>query len=459
MGKQLLLDALQGKKTVRPPWLAFVGCHGGRLIGKTADEYLKSGELIVRGVREAIHQYRPDGISVMFDLQIEAEALGCELRWANEGPPAVVGHVLEHISLSALHAPDAQSGRIPEVLKAIRQLRDDHHDVALYGLITGPFTLALHLKGPDLFMDMFDKPAEVEALLRFCTDTAKQMAGLYIEAGCDVIASVDPMTSQISPRAFSQFVAPYATELFDEIRERQAYSSFFVCGHAQKNVEVMCQCRPDNVSVDENIPLDFVKEVSRRYGVSFGGNLQITVMLLMGAEDDVRQHVRETIELGGNTGYILAPGCDLPWGVPLANLHAIADVVHTTSERNHYRAESGEQSVLQRGVVVPEHVPGNQVVVDVITLDSEASAFSHYMLETVRDVVDYFGDAILWREHKIREHEVADFMLNIMVKNVPILCIDGEMTYIRAIPPQEELMKTIQKRIDVRRSLCEQRHS
>ena len=234
MGKQLLLDALQGQKTERPPWLAFVGCHGGKLIGKDADEYLRSGNLIAQGIREAITQYRPDGISVIFDLQIEAEALGCTLQWVKDAPPAVVEHVLEEKNLDDLQIPDECSGRIPEVLKAIRCLKDDRHDVALYGLVTGPFTLALHLKGTNIFIEMYDNPEELHALLRFCTEVAKKVARLYIEAGCDVIASVDPMTSQISPRAFEQFVSPYATELFGEIRQLKAFSAFFVCGHAQK---------------------------------------------------------------------------------------------------------------------------------------------------------------------------------------------------------------------------------
>ena len=142
MGKQLLFEALQGQKTERIPWVPFVGCHGGKLIGKDADEYLQSGDLIVEGVREAIAQYRPDGIPVMFDLQIEAEALGCDLQWAKDNPPAVTGHVLEKNALSDLTLPDENSGRIPEMLKAIRQLKADNYDVALYGLITGPFTLA-----------------------------------------------------------------------------------------------------------------------------------------------------------------------------------------------------------------------------------------------------------------------------------------------------------------------------
>ena len=450
MGKQLLLRALQGQTTERPPYLMFLGCYGGKLIGVPADEYLRSGELIAQGVREAIRQYQPDGISVMFDLQVEAEALGCGLRWNSESSPAVVAHVLDRTPFAALPKLDADAGRIPEILSAMRRLNAEQHDVALYGLVTGPFTLALHLKGSSLLMAMHDEPEEVQELLRFCTQAARTMARLYIDAGCDVIASVDPMTSQISPRAFQQFVAPHATGLFAEIRARRAFSSFFVCGHAQRNVEVMCQCRPDNVCVDENIPLDFVKEVSQRYGVSFGGNLQLTVMLLMGTEEAVRRHVRETLALGGNVGYILAPGCDLPWGVPAANLRAVAEVAHDADRSN----LSQRASDIARDTLIEqnEHAAesGNNIIVDVVTLASEASASSQYMLETVREMVACFENVVLVREHRIQENEVADFMLEIIVKNVPMICVDNEIAFTRMIPSRTQLIQAIQARMNER---------
>lgn len=449
MGKQLLLRALQGHTTERPPYLMFLGCYGGKLLGVPADAYLRSGELIAQGVGEAIRQYQPDGISVMFDLQVEAEAFGCDLRWATDSSPAVVGHVLERKPFTALRMLDADAGRIPEILSVMRRVKAEQHDVALYGLVTGPFTLALHLKGSNLLMAMYDEPEEVRELLRFCTQAAKTMARLYIDAGCDVIASVDPMTSQLSPRAFQQFVAPYATDLFAEIRSKRAFSSFFVCGHAQRNVEVMCQCRPDNVCVDENIPLDFVREVSQRYGVSFGGNLQLTVMLLMGSEEAVRRHVRETMALGGNTGYILAPGCDLPWGVPAANLMVVSECVHDAARQHplQQKPDAGQHAVIDDGQTT------DKIVVDVVTLASEASASSQYMLEIVREMVACFGEAVFVREHRIQEREVAEFMLEMIVKNVPMICIDGEIEFTRTIPSKTRLIQAIQKRIE-ERAIC-----
>ena len=90
------------------------------------------------------------------------------------------------------------------------------------------------------------------------------------------------MTSQIDPMSFETFVSPYATRIFDFVRSKQKYSSFFVCGHAQQNIDVMCDCRPDNISIDENIPLQYVKEAALAKGISFGGNLKLTSVLLLG---------------------------------------------------------------------------------------------------------------------------------------------------------------------------------
>lgn len=103
MGKQVLINAILGKQTERPAWVPFVGCHGAALIDTDAESYLKSGDLMAKGTLKAIEQYQPDGIPIAFDLQIEAEALGCQLQWAKENPPAVVGHVLADKSLARVY--------------------------------------------------------------------------------------------------------------------------------------------------------------------------------------------------------------------------------------------------------------------------------------------------------------------------------------------------------------------
>ena len=126
-GLSLLEKAFRLEETERTPWVPFVGVHGAKLLGVDAETYLKSSKNLVDGISKAIELYRPDGIPVAFDLQIEAEILGCKLIWSKENPPAVVSHPLsEGVKLSALSLPEKTDGRIMVVLDAATILKNKY---------------------------------------------------------------------------------------------------------------------------------------------------------------------------------------------------------------------------------------------------------------------------------------------------------------------------------------------
>ncbi|MCK5370454.1 MAG: thioredoxin family protein [Cyclobacteriaceae bacterium] len=447
-GRELIKKAIKLEEVERIPWTPFVGVHGAKLIGVTAAEYLRSEEFIFKGVSKAIDEYQPDGIPVVFDLQMEAEVLGCELAWADENPPAVVSHpLLDGKTLEDLKIPAKTDGRIGLTLNAASRLRKTFPEVALYGLITGPFTLALHLLGTDIFMKMLEDPDYMNELLVFTNEIGKAMAEFYIDAGCDIIAVVDPMTSQIDPMSFETFVTPRAIELFEHIREKGALGSFFVCGHAQQNIEAMCGCKPDNISIDENIPMDYVKDVALKHNISFGGNIKLTVVMLMGDQNDVQENALECMDLGGNKGFILAPGCDLPMDTPIENVKAVTELVHNPYQQDVVRALEREQSKLDL-LNMKDYGQADKVIVDVITLDSQSCAPCQYMVEAVKRITPHFEGIVEWREHAIKKLEAVTFMSSLMVKNIPTICIDGKIAFVSQIPPKQELIAAIQKRIN-----------
>jgi len=448
MGKDILFKAFKNEKTERTPWVPFVGCHGGKLINVPSDQYLKSSDLMIKGLSEAIKRYKPDGIPVAFDLQIEAEALGCELKWGDSTPPAVISHPLaEGIHIEQLKIPSPTDGRIGVVLKTTETLRNKFPDIALYGLVTGPFTLGLHLLGTDIFLKMMEDPESIYHLMDFATQVCIQLSDYYIDKGCDIIAVVDPMTSQIDPISFHNFVSGYATRIFDHIRKRDRYSSFFVCGHAQQNIEEMCRCHPDNISIDENIPLEYVKEQAAKYNISFGGNLKLTMVLLYGSTEDVMKEALECMDIGNHKGFILAPGCDLPMDTPFENLEAIAELVHDPYKQDVIRALENEKEGFEL-LNMKDYGQADKVIVDIITLDSESCAPCQYMVEAVKKVAPQFEGIVEWREHPIKKIEGISFMSSLMVKNIPTICIDGKITFVSKIPPKHELIAAIQGRIN-----------
>lgn len=447
-GLSLIQKAIRLEPVERVPWVPFVGVHGGSLIGIDAENYLKSSKNMIAGLTKAIELYKPDGIPVTFDLQLEAEILGCKLKWAKENPPAVVSHPLaEGVLPGDLKVPKATDGRIPIVLETTRNLRAGNQEIALYGLITGPFTLALHLMGTEIFMKLFEDPEYVMEVMEFCTSVAVSYSEMLMDAGCDVIAVVDPMTSQIDPASFETFVAPYVSRIFDFVRGKDKLSSFFVCGHAQQNIEAMCNCHPDNVSIDENIPLEFVKEIALSKKISFGGNLKLTVVLLMGDAEDTQRDALACLDLGGNQGFILAPGCDLPMKTPVENLQAVSELVFSQYLQDVARNLDKKKSNLDI-LNMKDYGQSDKVIVDIVTLDSESCAPCQYMVEAVKRVAPHFEGVVEWREHPIKKIEAVSFMSSLMVKNIPTICIDGKIVFVSQIPPQNQLIEAIQKRIN-----------
>jgi uroporphyrinogen-III decarboxylase len=75
------------KKPPAIPWVPFAGVHAGSLKGYHARQFLTDGKKLVDALLDVNRQYDPDGQPVVFDLQIEAEILGCELVWAEKATP------------------------------------------------------------------------------------------------------------------------------------------------------------------------------------------------------------------------------------------------------------------------------------------------------------------------------------------------------------------------------------
>jgi uroporphyrinogen decarboxylase len=448
-GKELLFAALHREVTERPAWVPYVGVHGGFLIGKTATEYLQSSDLIVEGLLKAKELYRPDGLPILFDLQIEAEALGCGLQWADEVPPAVATHPLAGWQKNICDLPEfnAQSGRMPIAIDALKKMKVACGDeIALYGLICGPFTLALHLLGSDIFTEMFENPEAVHEVIDYAADIAIKAAEIYLDNGADVIAVVDPMVSQISPRHFKAFAAPYCNKVFAAIRALGGYSSLFVCGDVTRNLDNMCQCTADSISVDEQINMAQLAEISEKHKIAFGGNMKLTTVLLLGDENSAKLEAISIIEASGNKGFILSPGCDLPYAVPPKNLEAVALMVHDVYQREVAKATitEGSMNADLPKATLPDYAKLDKVVVDIITLDSEACAPCQYMVEAVVAAVAECRVPIEWKEHKIKNVEGIATMLALGVANLPTICIDGKVEFISIIPEKTKIVEVIQ---------------
>ena len=444
-GKERIMTTFRHEKADQVPWVPFAGVHAGKLIGVNAKEVYSDVEKLKESLSEAHRLYRPDGQPVMFDLQIEAEILGCELIWSEDAPPTVSTHPLEGDKTIPDHLPEPNEGRLAMGLEATRYLKEQVGETtAIYGLFCGPFTLASHLRGTNIFMDFFDDPEYVNNLLDYTARVGQRMAELYAEAGADVIAAVDPLVSQISPDHFNEYLhAPYE-KLFAYIRDMGKASSFFVCGDATKNIEVMCKTKPDGISIDENINLAEAKKITDQYNVVIAGNIPLATVMLFGNQQDNMKIVIEELDSVSHDNLIVSPGCDMPYDTPIENTVGCEQAVHQTEQTRQLVAgyESGTRDV---EVELPDYDNLQRPLIEVFTIDSDTCAACTYMFQSALDAKKKFGEGI-----DVVEYKTSASIENIVqaekmgVTQLPSIYINGKLKFSSIIPSREALNKEIE---------------
>jgi uroporphyrinogen-III decarboxylase len=310
MGKQAVIDAYEGRYTPVVPWVPYVGVHGAFLIGETATNTLQNPDLLAKAVVNAAERYKADGIPMVFDLAIEAMSMGIKGKWFDDNPPTVIEHPLvdQTLAESGLKIPMMTDGRWPTIIEAGKKAKAALGDVALIGLVCGPLTLASHMRGAKIFTDMVRKPELAMEIIEFAGRVAAESARIYAEEiGCDIVALVEPVGSQVRPEAYDKFVIPYCQPGIDAIHKAGKTSALYICGDATKIVENMMYTGASCICVDEQLNMNYVRDCALKYGRGFGGNLKLTLALSLGILDP-REDALVSLAAGGKIGYTFSPG-------------------------------------------------------------------------------------------------------------------------------------------------------
>lgn len=453
-GKDLVLSTFNRHDVPRPPWVPFTGVHAGYLMEYSARQVLTDSNALVSAVLEVDRLYRPDGLPVVFDLQIEAEILGCTLSWSDDRPPLVVEHVLQSAPNLPTLLPCPELGRLPVILPAMHRTKVAIGDrVALFGLVTGPFTLASHLRGTELFNDSIERPEYVQDLLAYTAEFSKTMSSLYIEAGMDIIAVVDPMVSVISPEVFERFMKDPFQRVFKHIREREVFSSFFVCGDATRNLEAMCQTGPDGLAVDENVSLPEAKRITDRYGLVLQGNIPLMTCMMSGSQQDNMRYVVDLLDSVDHRHLIVSPGCDMPYATPPANVIGAAETVRDVERSRSLLAGYQAPDLDLDNVFLPDYAHLERPLVEVFTLDSDSCAACTYMLAAAAAAANEMAGQVDLIEYKMVDQANLARMKKMGIRNLPAICINGELKYSSMLQGTAQLVAELQAILN-RGTLC-----
>jgi uroporphyrinogen decarboxylase len=128
-------------------------------------------------------------------------------------------------------------------------------------------------------------------------------------------------------------------------------------------------------------------------------------------------------------------------------LAAVADVVHDEYQREIVRtAEDGASEDDYSDIETPQYEHHKEVILDVITLDSTSCAPCQYMMDAVERAAEAAFVKVYINEHKIKARAGLGMMKKLGVRNLPAICIDGDLVFSSIIPDQKTLTKAIEAR-------------
>jgi uroporphyrinogen decarboxylase len=315
----------------RVPAYIFTGACNAKLIGASVRDLLQDHKVFAKAQIAAYERYQPDIMIMMWDLSMDIEAMGNELRYPEDSMSVVTKEFLEDkANFSKLKVPDPQKdGRLPGYLEACVETKNVVTDAPVSGVIAGPWTIAMGLRGAnDLIVDTKMDPDFVHELMKISTEATKSFTEALSEIGIGVGYSEAPASCNlISPAIYKDFVFPYHQELVSYFKEKRVGVGIHICGNANPILDDMVATGASNISVDSGTDLAKAAEAARGKAVLIG-NVP-TECFLAENKDVMRDAVKNCLnQVVEDSGYILAPGCEVPtiappekidWFMELAN--------------------------------------------------------------------------------------------------------------------------------------------
>jgi uroporphyrinogen decarboxylase len=299
----------------RIPAYLITGQCNAQLIGASIKEWLQDPQVFVKAQVAAYERFRPDILLMMWDLLMDAEAIGNELKYPEDSLCITTKAALEDKGkLGSLQVPDPQKdGRLPGYLEAVADTKKIIADAIVSAVIAGPWTIAIGLRGAtELIRDALKDQDYVHELMQFCTRQSISFAEAIIPLGVGLGYSEAPAScSLISPKMYRSFVFPYHKQIVDHFKAKKVGIGLHICGYADPILEDMVNTGVTNISVDA--PTDLAKAVEACRGRAvLIGNLD-TNLFYSGSREGMRQAVKNCIDAApSDSGYIISSGCEVP---------------------------------------------------------------------------------------------------------------------------------------------------
>ena len=325
--KELIRGLFELKELARVPFIPWVCSFAAQLEQIQVKAMLSDAGLLSRALINTQKLFGYDAIVNVFDPSLEAEACGCKIDWGkDESLPEVTSHPLsEGAAIGDLDFSDLEKrGRLPVVLEATKRLNIiKGKEVAIIGMITGPLTLAKHLKG-ESFIDSPNQDIDEAAdIISTAGSISLKMCRIYCELGVDAVVIAEEMPAQLNPAIFQEVVSSLRS-IWNVSRFYNVHSLILSKGCRDEHVEPILDLQADGVAVSGELDFTRVKDGAQKRNCCFARSIPSTSLL--GSVASSGDSAADCLSSVGK-GFFLSTEWDVPYATNVNNMHEVMRII------------------------------------------------------------------------------------------------------------------------------------
>jgi [methyl-Co(III) methanol-specific corrinoid protein]:coenzyme M methyltransferase len=261
-------------------------------------------------------------LRIPFDVCVEAEAMGCEVKMGRaDTPPSIMNPAFREFEQVSIPRDVQEKGRIQTVLKAARLLNEKYGDaLPIFTMVVGPMTLLGFVVGIEKTLyALSTQPETLKGALDSVVQFNIDYANTFAEEGNGFLLISDPVASGdlVAAEHFVEHVIP----CYQKIRNRvKARTILHICGNTNPLLRHLPESGFEAFSFHG--PEVKVRDARKIIGdrMALVGNLPSGTILRYASPSVVRRRSAEALRDGID---ILAPSCGFHPLTPLANMKAM----------------------------------------------------------------------------------------------------------------------------------------
>ncbi len=332
MAKGIIKDLLSQGEMNRPAFIPLIHCYAAKLVQLPVRNILTSPTLMTKAISMAFELFHHDAITFPIDTTLEVEALGATIELGRDSPPRIRSHPFA----SSVSRPDTldtvlQRGRMPVAFETIKRLKAQlAKDADILAGVTGPLTLAFHLRGEHFSEECRADQEKAADLLEFTSQVTTRVIRAYGEIGVDGILLFESCFSQSNMEMIS-LLKSFCMSTANTCNYYELPVISYLDGIPDQGGDLLFTLPWQGFILHDPANLSKNVEELLKDGRCLGHSLS-PHELESETGDILRDNLKKYVNQGGSTGFFISTTGDPSHNTPVKNFHEIMSLLKSDRE-------------------------------------------------------------------------------------------------------------------------------